>query len=201
VRNDRVFQLVIDYAERVFLTLLYVPFAMAFSSKLDGEPWAIGILLIEALVLILVIFRRHGWTNPAPWPALLAVTGTALPLLFRPGGEMLLAIGGPMMAGAALWCLLAKAFMNRRWGVLAANRGVQTKGPYALMRHPVYAGYLVAHIGLLLTWPTAWNFALFVVTWAAQIARLLEEERFLSLDPVYVAYRRRVRFRLVPGLF
>lgn len=48
---------------------------------------------------------------------------------------------------------------------------------------------------------TLWNLVLYAGCEGLQILRLLAEERLLSDDPRYRAYRAAVRFRLVPGLF
>ena len=58
-----------------------------------------------------------------------------------------------------------------------ANRGVVIYGPYRYMRHPMYFGYLLNHIGLFLLRPTDFNLAIYVIAWSMQITRLLAEER------------------------
>lgn len=65
----------------------------------------------------------------------------------------------------------------------------------------MYAGYMLGHAGFLLMNPSAWNLAVYLVSDAIQIPRLLAEERLLSEDPAYRAYRSVVRWRLVPGVF
>ena len=72
---------------------------------------------------------------------------------------------------------------------------------YKLVRHPMYAGYLLIHIGILLLMPTALNFLIYAISWSAQIPRLLAEERLLSKDPVYRGLVAKTRWRLIPGVF
>ena len=91
--------------------------------------------------------------------------------------------------------------MWRSFGVVAANRGIQVVGPYRIVRHPMYAGYTIIHIGFLLAFPSLPNTILYSVTLAVQIARLLREERLLNSDPRYREFSSKVRYRLLPGVF
>ncbi|WP_276509041.1 methyltransferase family protein, partial [Microvirga aerophila] len=83
----------------------------------------------------------------------------------------------------------------------AANRGVKTQGPYSLIRHPMYIGYVATQVGFLLFNSTVWNLAIYSGAWTLQVLRILAEERTLSKDPEYKAYALAVRYRLVPGVF
>jgi protein-S-isoprenylcysteine O-methyltransferase Ste14 len=85
---------------------------------------------------------------------------------------------------------------------VADKQEVVSTGPYALVRHPMYAGAFL----LLLATPLA------LASWVALplpvplilviIVRLLDEERFLASNlPGYEAYRRNVPYRLVPYLW
>jgi protein-S-isoprenylcysteine O-methyltransferase Ste14 len=82
---------------------------------------------------------------------------------------------------------------------VADEQKVISSGPYGLVRHPMYAGAFL----LLLFTPTA------LASWVAIplpiplilviIARLLDEEKYLSANlKGYEAYRQKVRYRLVP---
>lgn len=73
-------------------------------------------------------------------------------------------------------------------------------GPYRLVRHPMYLGYFMTQLGFLLSSFTVLNLVLYLIAWALQLLRIIEEERFLSLDPAYQLYSRTVKFRIFPGL-
>ena len=74
-------------------------------------------------------------------------------------------------------------------------------GPYTLVRHPIYTGYLITHIGFLMAHPTPWNAGVFLIADIALVLRALMEERVLSADVAYQQYCRRVGWHLVPGVF
>jgi protein-S-isoprenylcysteine O-methyltransferase Ste14 len=65
----------------------------------------------------------------------------------------------------------------------------------------MYLGYMVTHVGFLLAAPSAWNAALYAVTWALLIVRIRFEERFLSFNPDYRTHCAKVRYRLIPNVF
>ena len=162
-------------------------------------------LISETAVMAFVLIRRSTQDisrDLGDW--LLAITATAAPLLLSVGGHPLLglgAVGVVLVMLGNLWQAVAKLALRRSFGVAPANRGVKVAGPYRFVRHPMYAGYLVVHIGQLLLFPSLMNLLVYGIGWWAQILRLLAEERLLSQDPAYVAYRAKVRWRLVPGLF
>ena len=117
-------------------------------------------------------------------------------------GELALPEGGFVLVTLAA-CLSAASLitLGRRFGVRPALRSLTSKGPYALVRHPMYLSYLLADIGYNLQ---EWNAgtALMVVTgWAALIYRICAEERILSVDAGWRTYASRVRYRLLPGIW
>ena len=95
----------------------------------------------------------------------------------------------------------AKLTLARSFGMVPANRGLKTSGPYQVVRHPMYAGYLVMQIGFLALNPTWWNFGAYAICWTLQFRRLFAEERFLSRDPAYRDYQSHVVYRILPGVF
>jgi protein-S-isoprenylcysteine O-methyltransferase Ste14 len=91
--------------------------------------------------------------------------------------------------------------LGRSFGFVAADRGVVTRGPYALVRHPVYVSYLLIEVGYVaqaLSWR---NVAVVICVTACNIGRIVAEEKVLSGSTDYLRYRESVRFRLLPGLW
>jgi protein-S-isoprenylcysteine O-methyltransferase Ste14 len=75
------------------------------------------------------------------------------------------------------------------------------RGPYNLVRHPIYAGYLITHLAFLAQYPTVWNISILLIADTALVVRALMEERVLSADAAYQGYCQRVSWHLVPGVF
>jgi protein-S-isoprenylcysteine O-methyltransferase Ste14 len=102
---------------------------------------------------------------------------------------------------AAIFSVVCLLTIGKRFGVRPALRGLVTRGPYRVVRHPLYLSYVIAHIGFNLQ---VWNVAtllLALLGWAAMVCRIRAEERVLSRDPGWLAYVRLVRYRLAPGLW
>ena len=74
-----------------------------------------------------------------------------------------------------------------------------TTGPYAHVRHPMYAGALLMMLATPLALGSWWALLAVLVLGAVIVARLLDEERLLATKlPGYGPYRERVRYRLLP---
>ena len=72
-------------------------------------------------------------------------------------------------------------------------------GPYAYVRHPMYAGALLMLIGTPVALGSWWGLLTLLPMFAAIVMRLLDEEEFLTANLTgYADYRARVRYRLVP---
>lgn len=103
------------------------------------------------------------------------------------------------VAGLVLWAW-AFAKLARSFGIVAADRGLVTGGPYALVRHPLYVAYMMGGIGYLIQSPSIWNLQVDAVGIGLQLIRIRIEERHLD-GPGYASYRDRVRWRLLPGIW
>ncbi|MBJ9594344.1 MULTISPECIES: methyltransferase family protein [Burkholderia] len=109
--------------------------------------------------------------------------------------------GGTWQIIGIAWQLFAKLSLGRSFGLLPANRGVVSTGAYRFMRHPIYTGYLLSEIGFLLANFSTRNLVTIGVWMLLQIGRISMEERVLSEDADYRAYKATVRYRLIPGVF
>ncbi len=183
---------------------LYGFFAAAHVTvaRTRGE-WATTLPIIaqELLLVALFLTRRRATTNSArPLEWAVGVAGTVLPLLLRPtaAASSFVWLGQSLQFLGVVAAVIALAFLGRSIGVVPANRGVKTAGPYLLVRHPMYAAYLVSYTGYLICYPDPRNGLLLATTLAAVVLRARFEERFLSRDPLYQDYLQRVRWRFVP---
>ena len=193
----------VDLGERIFLLLLFAWFASRILPSVAGQPYNMLILVSESLTAFLVLIRRPGPMATTLYAWLIAIVGTCAPLLVLPAEVTLIPVwaAASLMTTGLFLSLSAKAFLRRSFGIVAACRGVRRGGPYRLVRHPMYSGYVVTQAGFLLLNPSLWNAAVYAVAWLALLLRIDEEEKFLSRDPAYCDYRRDVRWRLLPGLY
>ena len=82
---------------------------------------------------------------------------------------------------------------------VAENQKVISTGPYAIVRHPMYASASIYLMGTPLALGSYWGFLALAFLMPFLIWRLLDEENFLARDlPGYVEYQKKVRYRLVP---
>ena len=194
---------VLDRAEQIGIVLLWCPFAWRMLQSTN--PYASAVMLSEFAVLVFTLLRRPTTAisvNLGDW--LLACTATFAPLMLIPADDSFPALadlGLFLLIVGNFWQCAAKLVLRRSFGITPANRGVKVGGPYRYMRHPMYAGYLFVHLGVLVVMFNWHNLLIYLIGWTAQIRRMLAEERLLSQDPAYVAYMGEVRWRLVPGLF
>jgi protein-S-isoprenylcysteine O-methyltransferase Ste14 len=190
---------------RALLVLLFAAFAWANFARWrsTGEPSGLGVTLLEGWMALLFLVRRSTEQvsrSALAWIA--APIGTFAMLLARPseGGLPQIPCEALQLAGVA-FAIVSLGTLGRSFGLVAANRGIKTGGPYGLVRHPAYTGYLITYIGYVAENPSLRNIGLLCIGTAFQLVRIREEERVLGADEGYRAYRRTVRFRLVPFVY
>ena len=82
------------------------------------------------------------------------------------------------------------------------NQRVISTGPYAVVRHPMYAAALVLMLGVPLALGSWWGLLASALGVPALVWRIFDEERLLKRDlPGYAEYAQKAPFRLIPGLF
>jgi len=117
------------------------------------------------------------------------------------GSGALLVAGDLMLGAGLLFAIASVAFLGRCFGVLPDVRGLVTRGPYRLVRHPLYLGELTAALGIVVgarRWAPA--LAAWLVCLGLQLVRTRYEERSLRAEfPEYASYADRTK-RLIPGL-
>lgn len=165
-----------------------------------GEWWRLPQAGTTLLVALRLLWRAPEQTRaPFRW-RLLAWVGAAWPLLLeapaRPVGTVGLGLLGTLLT---LWAL---GTLGRAFGIAPAHRGmIVTGGPYRWVRHPMYAGELLAFLGVVGDAPTLRNLVVGAGVVGLTLARIWGEERLLQADPAYRAYQATVRWRLLPGVW
>jgi len=214
---------VLDFTERAVVLILFLYFAnkmfprfaeliltdiahpellwLAASTNLQAALLVIS----ESLGVFLILTRRCAKTvSTRPFDWALSLMAVNAPLLVAPAAAstlMPLQIATTLMLAGMVTQIAAKAALWRSFGLVPANRGIRTKGPYRIVRHPMYAGYTITHIGFLLGFPSLQNSLLYFATFLIEVIRLFREEAILKQDHLYRAYAARVRYRLLPGVF
>jgi protein-S-isoprenylcysteine O-methyltransferase Ste14 len=138
---------------------------------------------IIALLVVPALDQRFGWS--------------AVPLAAIVAGDVLVAVG----LGLVFLVYRENTFTSATIEV-AENQKVVSTGPYAIVRHPMYASASLYLLGTPLALGSYWGFVPIAAMMPFLIWRLLDEERFLARNlPGYTDYQKRVRHRLVPFMW
>jgi protein-S-isoprenylcysteine O-methyltransferase Ste14 len=133
-----------------------------------------------ALLVVPAFDRRFMWSSVPPWVSMI--------------GDLLVALGFLLVYFVIRENSYAASTIQ-----VAEGQTVISTGPYAVVRHPMYAGVLPLLIGTPLALGSWCGLFALILFMPALIWRLLDEERFLHKNlPGYTEYTRKVRYRLVP---
>jgi protein-S-isoprenylcysteine O-methyltransferase Ste14 len=137
----------------------------------------IGLLIVPGLD------RRFGWSG---MPPSMAIAGDAL-----------------MLVG---WLGIFYVFRENSFTSstieLAEDQKVISTGPYAWVRHPMYAAALLMLTGIPISLGSWWGLLIMAAIVPAVLWRLLDEEKFLATNLAgYVQYQGSVRYRLLPPIW
>ena len=103
----------------------------------------------------------------------------------------------------AAWALAENRFFSCVVRI-QTDRGhvVCDTGPYRFVRHPGYAGNILALIGIVLALNSVWTLIPATVASIIAVIRTALEDRTLQEElPGYRDYARRVRYRLIPWIY
>jgi len=196
-----------DLTARFVVVVLFTMMAIRIGGDFLETGRLTGLLLLasETLVVVLTVLRRAtAIIDRSPRARVLTAISMMGPVLVRPASVAALApeVATVLLSAAGLLVVIGgKLSLGRSFGLMPANRGVVSTGLYQLVRHPIYMGYLITHVGFVAANPTIWNAAMLVGADLALMWRAVCEERTLSQDEAYRAYQQVVRWRVVPGVF
>jgi protein-S-isoprenylcysteine O-methyltransferase Ste14 len=152
------------------------------------------------------VFVREPSRRPSRDPVAFVACATAVVavvVLQEPPASAttgMILVGELITLAACVWLLVSVLALGRCFGVLPEVRGLVTRGPYSIVRHPVYLGELGACVGLVVAATTPWNVGVAAVFATAQFVRMRLEEAALGSEfPEYATYAARTP-RLVPRL-
>jgi protein-S-isoprenylcysteine O-methyltransferase Ste14 len=147
---------------------------------------------------IIMVFAMVGFIAMLVFPALDHRFGwSSVPASVSLLGDALIALG---------FLFIFFVFRENSYGAstiqVAEGQTVISTGPYALVRHPMYAGGLVMWVGIPLALGSWWGFFVLLLLLPALLWRLLDEERFLRQNlPGYAQYQTKVKYRLLPFIW
>ncbi len=196
-----------DMAAKILIVTLFASMAIRLAQDSARTGHVTGLLLVasEALVVVLTMVRRRAGSVDRTLKArLLTAFSTFGPPLVRPMSAGAIAPESITVAVVAIGLIivvLGKLSLGRSFGLSPANRGVVSTGMYRFMRHPIYLGYLITHVGFVAANPGEWNLIVLAAADLALMFRAVREERTLAQDESYRAYMQRVRWRVIPGVF
>lgn len=196
-----------DLAGRMAIVTLFTLLSVNLLTDYMHNGHVTGLLLLasESLVVVLTVLRRRArLVDSSVAAAVMTTLSLAGPPLMRAGTGLPIAsdvVTAMISAIGLALVVVGKIALGRSFGLVPANRGVVVRGPYNLVRHPIYTGYLITHAGFLMANPSPWNAVILVAADTALVLRALMEERVLKNDAVYQGYCQRVGWHLVPGLF
>ncbi len=189
----------------VLLAAMFFLSALPNARRLDRGPaniiWVVGALLMGAMSLVRFPPRAVMMDSRA-FASTIAVF--LLPCFVRPAASsvgLLAWTGTGLEIAGVVLSQTARIYMGRSFGILPGNRGIVVKGPFGLMRHPIYADWFLLTLGYLAAYPSWLNCFIVIATVPFMMWRILLEEELLINDPDYRGYAQRVHFRLIPGLF
>jgi protein-S-isoprenylcysteine O-methyltransferase Ste14 len=186
----------------LYLAVLFIPMAFAMVYLLKHDPellarrmhmrereqtqvWVVAASAVYFLLIFLLpgLDHRFGWTH----------TPVALVLL----GALLVLLG----YGIVLLVFRENRYASRVVEV-AEGQQVISSGPYAYVRHPMYTGVTLLYVFTPLALGAAWVVLPALLIVPILVVRLRNEEEVLVRElRGYAAYRERVRYRLLPGVW
>lgn len=196
---------------------LFIFFAWSFYKPANNRDWRsfgmysafVVALFAEMYGFPLTIYLLSGWLSTR-FPGVDWLSHDAGHLLEMLFGWEANPHFGPFHLTSFGFILGGFWLLSRAWPVLYQARqegALATTGPYAHVRHPQYAGFVLIMFGFLIQWPTLVTLVMFpVLVWAyARLARREEREVLATFGNDYRAYMQRTppflpRFRSVPGV-
>ena len=188
----------------LLLALIWSWFAYRhLSNFIETTSWSSLFFAInETMVVCFYLCRSTPSSvsvNPFDW--LVAFIGTFTPLSLRPEPYGILATGEYLVFLGIFLQALSILSLNRSFALVPAKRVIKTSHMYGIVRHPLYASYILGLTGYVLRYTSEVNITILIITLVTIAIRVFREERHLANDCTYHEYMQKVRYRLIPFVF
>ncbi len=171
----------------VINSLVFIIFAFSFAKPQSSRDWRsfgafsgfLVALFAEMYGFPLTIYLLSGWLG-SKFPGVDFLSHDAGHLLEMMFGWRANPHFGPFHLLSAVFIGGGFWLLSSSWTVLYASQRsgtLATTGPYARMRHPQYAGFVLIMFGFLLQWPTLLTLAMFPILCVMYVRLALSEER------------------------
>jgi protein-S-isoprenylcysteine O-methyltransferase Ste14 len=142
-----------------------------------------GTFFLLAAFIIPGLDHRWGWSSVPVWCVIAA--------------DLLVLLG---------YLLIIRVFKENEYASrtveVVEGQRVISSGPYAILRHPMYAGVVIFYLASPVALGSWWALLPAAIIVPMLVIRIVNEEQVLQRDlPGYTEYRQRVRYRLVPGIW
>jgi protein-S-isoprenylcysteine O-methyltransferase Ste14 len=185
---------------------------MTIYQQIVAACW--GVLVVVWFVLAIAFHQRSAHHSRRAWLLRLAVIAVLVvgayliargrpPLVFIEPSRGVAITGAALCvagAGVALW---SRITMGRHWATPTAERDesdLVSTGPFAYVRHPIYAGVIAMLIGSALNVPGSYLEVLTAILSLLVLAKREEREMSRLLPRAYPPYMERTK-RFVPFVF
>jgi protein-S-isoprenylcysteine O-methyltransferase Ste14 len=160
--------------------------------KPGGKKWDVvmvglmGVFLLAAYV-VACLDVRFGWAPTFSLPAQIA-------------GAVVAALGYDVLL---VWSMVANAYFTAIIRIQTERQHtVATGGPYRFVRHPGYAGTILAHLATPFLLGSRWAVIPAILVAVVMIVRTALEDKTLQAElPGYKEYTQKTRYRLIPGIW
>ena len=155
------------------------------------------------------IFKAYLLMNPGlrgliEWGILFAsgIVGLFVPVPRMPGFPVTAFAGGALFLGGVVFHAIAeRVHADAHKSTKVISRIVDT-GMYGKIRHPLYASLVVCNVGIGIGFGVYWTFGLALLFSVFYMLTAREEEAYLCGGlPEYAEYMKKVRWRMIPGVF
>jgi protein-S-isoprenylcysteine O-methyltransferase Ste14 len=154
----------------------------------EKERTQIGVQTCGTFFLLLAFImpgldHRWGWSSVPVWCVIVA--------------DLLVLLG----YGLIIRVFMENEYASRTVEVVEGQRVIRT-GPYAILRHPMYAGVVLFYLASPVALGSWWAFLPAAFILPMLVVRIVNEEQVLERDLTgYADYRQQVKYRLVPGVW